>query len=500
MVTFIDPDRGVTMSIRIAARSALVLCLGAAVSAVPTPATAQPSLSWGTCPPAVPGQFRHPRLECATVRVPVDYRRPHAAQLTVTISRIPAASATARRGVLLTNPGGPAERGLDYPGKLTFLMSADVLDRYDLIGMDPRGVGESSPISCGIDPATPSDLVLPYPAPDGSIARNIAHARATAAGCAEHAGSTLAHITTANTARDMDVIRAALGERRISYFGASYGTYLGTVYRALFPHRVDRMVLDSAIDPRLVWRDTWRSWNVAIPARLPDFTGWLAARDDTYRFGANTDEVTRRYLALVDRMDRDPVVLPDGSAVNGNQLREVTRALLFDDVLFPVLADVWRAFDAGHGVPIASPVDDNFASVFYAISCNDVAWPRNPFRYAIDVAVDRHRSPLMVGMPANIWPCAFWPNRPVEPPVAVTGGGRRNVLILHQTRDPAVPLSAAQGLRTVLGRAAVLITVDGGGHLAFGRGSCADAITTTFLRTATLPAHDQACAAPPSAT
>jgi len=235
------------MSVRcVVLRFALVLGLGAAVLSGPAPAAAHAPLSWGACPPPAPGQFRHPLLECAIVRVPLDYRRPHAAKLTITISRIPASSGTARRGVLLTNPGGPGERGIDYVGRLTFIMPAEVLDRYDLIGMDPRGVGESSPIGCGIDPATPSDLLLPYPAPDGSIARNIAYARATAAGCAAQSGATLAHITTANTARDMDVVRAALGERRISYFGASYGTYLGTVYRALFPQRADRFVRDSA--------------------------------------------------------------------------------------------------------------------------------------------------------------------------------------------------------------------------------------------------------------
>ena len=481
---------------RIGLRSALVLSLGAALLTVPAPATAHPTLSWGSCPAPAPGQFRHPRLECATVRAPLDYRKPKGERLTVTISRIPAASAAARRGVLLTNPGGPGERGLDHPGKLTLVMPAEVLDRYDLVGMDPRGVGESSPISCGIDPATTSDLALPYPAPDGSIARNIAYARATAAGCAEHSGATLAHITTANTARDMDLIRAALGERRISYFGASYGTYLGTVYRALFPHRVDRMVLDSALDPRLVWRETWRSWNVSVPVRLPDFTGWLAARNDTYGFGATVDEVTRRYLALVARLDRDPVELPDGTAVNGNQVREFTRAVLVDDATFPTLAQVWQSFDAGSGTPLAGPTDDNFMSAFSAISCNDAAWPRNPSRYALDVAADRRRYPLTAGMPANIWPCAFWPHQPLEPPVTVTSGGRRNVLIMHQTRDPAVRLSAAQGLRTLLGNAAVLITVDGGGHLTFGRGSCADAITVTFLLTGTLPTRDRTCAVP----
>ncbi|HYN97244.1 MAG TPA: alpha/beta hydrolase [Pilimelia sp.] len=472
----------------------------AAHKAAAAPAgAAAAGVAWGRCPPAPPGQYRHPLLQCATVRVPLDHRRPRGRSIGIAISRIPATSPAARRGVLLTNPGGPGERGLDFPGRLATWLPPDIMDRYDVVGMDPRGIGDSAAISCGVDPATPLDLRLPYPAADGSIARNVAYARATAARCAELSGDLLPHISTTNTARDLDLIRAALGEPRISYFGTSYGSYLGTVYRALFPRRVDRMVLDSALDPRLVWRGTWLGWGRATADRLPDFTAWAAARDATLHLGATAEAVSRRFRALAARLDASPVRLPDGTTATGNILRELTRELLYDDSLFPLLADLWRYLDTGAGTPIPVPAaDDNFMAAFYALSCNDAAWPRSPVRYARDVAADRRRWPDTAGMPANIWPCAFWPYRRVEPPVAVTGGGSRNVLIVHQTRDPAVPLSSAQGLREVLGSAAALVTVDGGGHLAFGRGSCADPITVTFLATGVLPAADRSCPAPPA--
>jgi hypothetical protein len=257
------------------------------------------------------------------------------------------------------------------------------------------------------------------------------------------------------------------------------------------------MVLDSALDPRLVWRDQWRAWTTAVAARLPDLTGWLAARDDTYHFGATAADVRRRFDGLADRLDRTPLTLPDGTVATGNYLRELTRAYLVDDELFPVIAAAWQALHTGTGEGLGTPpLDDNFLSAFYAISCDDAAWPGDPARYARDVAADRRRAPLTAGMPANIWPCAFWPNRPLEPPVPVTGGGRRNVLILQQTRDPSVPWTSAHGLRTLLGRGAALVTVDGGGHLTFPRGSCADAITVDFLATGTLPDRDRYCRRP----
>lgn len=474
-------------------RLLLTVTLAIGLIAAPVPAAAHPAVHWGDCPPPVPGTFRHPELRCATVRVPVDYRRPHARTIDITISRVPTAEPGLRRGVILTNPGGPGERGLDLRGRLATWLPAAVLDRYDLVGMDPRGVGSSAPIDCGIDPRTPVDLVLPYPAPDGSISRNVAFARSAAAGCVGNAGDLLRHVTTANTARDLDAVRAALGERRVSYYGQSYGTYLGAVYRSMFPDRVDRMVLDSGVDPRLVWRDQWRTWRDAVPLRLADLTTWVAARDATYHLGTTSDEVTRRYSQLAARLDRVPVTLPDGTVVSGNVLRELTRAYLVDDELFPLLADGWRFLDTGVGSPPPVPAfDGNFIAAFYAIACNDASWPRDPARYARDVAADRRRSPLTAGMPANIWPCAFWPSR-TEPTVTVTGGGRRNVLVLQQTRDPATSLTSGAGLRAVLGRAAAMITVDGGGHLVFGRGTCADQATTTYLTTGELPVQDRSC-------
>jgi pimeloyl-ACP methyl ester carboxylesterase len=462
---------------------------------------AGPGLRWGPC-----ADIPDPRLECADLPVPRDYRAPRDKTITIAVSRLKAADPDKRRGIMLLNPGGPGGSGVALPLYLADTLPADVLDRYDLIGFDPRGVGRSTPISCDIPETTPIDLLLPYPAPDGAIDRNIAYARATAQSCAATAGDLLPHITTANTARDMDRVRAALGESKISYLGYSYGSYLGAIYVSLFPQRTDRIVLDSAVDPTRVWHGVWSSWGEAVALRLPDFTTWAAARDDLYHLGATPDEVERTYYHIAERLDRSPVELP-GFTVNGNVFREQTRSALYDDRTFDDLAEFWQAFSDAANPPtsetvtstrLAEPAADNALAVLYGIACGDVAWSRDIGRYARDSAANRRAYPATAGMPANLWPCAFWAHRPVEPPVTVTDRGPRNVLILQNLRDPATSWRNGYGLRRALGDRAAFISVDAGGHGIYGirSGPCTDAITTEFLVSGRLPARDRFCQGP----
>ncbi|WP_207922630.1 alpha/beta hydrolase [Micromonospora sp. KC606] len=495
-------------------RRSLALVTVAVFAATLTPATPAGATAatagpvWGTCPPPAEGSGRDARQQCATLRLPLDYRHPHGRQIDVTISRIATAEPGLRRGILLSNPGGPGGSGLDMPSFLAAALPAEVLTRYDLIGFDPRGVGASTPITCGItDPVAVTDLILPYPAPDGSIARNIEFARTTARDCAAHSGELLPHITTANTARDMDRIRAALGEPKLSYLGYSYGSYLGAVYTSLFPGRSDRIILDSAVDPTQIWHGIWRQFGPSTAVRFPDFTAWAAARNDGYALGTTPAAVTRTYYATAAKLDREPVVTPE-LVLTGNVYRAITRALLYDDRNFPLLATIWQ--ELAQATPPAAlaalrrraaaaqaPADNSIA-VLYAIACGDVAWSRDVDRYARDVAVDRRLFPITAGMPANLWPCVFWPNRPLEPPVAVTGKGPRNVLILQNLRDPATGWRSAFGLRRALDRRAAMVTQDAGGHGVYGirSGPCAADIATAFLTTGTLPDRDRFCPGP----
>ncbi|MBT8223975.1 MAG: alpha/beta fold hydrolase [Dactylosporangium sp.] len=504
-----------------------LVALPATQAAATRPAESQ--VAWGDCPPVAAGIERDPRQQCAVLTVPLNYRKPHGRTIDLAISRIATAEPGKRRGILLSNPGGPGGSGLDLPGMLARMLPAEVLDTYDLIGFDPRGIGHSTPVTCGIDQAEAMDLILPYPATDGSIDANVAFARQTAQDCADLSGDLLPYLSTRNTARDMDRIRQALGERKLSYLGFSYGTYLGTVYTSLFKHNADRIVLDSAIDPNKIWYDLWRTWGEAVAIRFPDAAAVAVRYSDIIGFGTSVAEVTANYHALLAALDRQPVVI-QGITVTGNTVREITRSYLYEDYVLPELVSIWRQVAdlvAGDADPAATargsqaaslagtlrdwqrsrlplaaadvPVDNGTAAL-YAVVCADVTWPRDIDRYRRNVAADRRAWPLTAGMPANIWPCGAWKYQALEAPVTVTSHGRRNILILQNRRDPATSWRSAMGLRVALGRRAAFVGVDQGGHVALGRGTCADTITFAFLATGVLPGRDIECPGPAQGT
>ncbi|WP_275004185.1 alpha/beta hydrolase [Promicromonospora iranensis] len=489
--------------------------VGTAVADAPlvvAEAAATPRITWGKCPPLAEGApSRDPRLTCGTVRVPLDYRNPGGEKIEVAVSKLPAAKSRDRRGVLLLNPGGPASPGLDTPGAVALTLPPSVLAAYDLIGFDPRGVGHSTPQSCGFDDPSLAGL-FPYPAADGSITTNVDHARADAELCATNAGEKLRYFTTANTARDMDRIRAALGEKKISYWGQSYGTYLGVVYESLFPKRADRVVLEGNVDPTKVWADAKDNWGKAMSERFPDAARVAAAQDATLGLGGTVDEVTQTYLALAERLDRTSAPVPGTpQALTGSMLRTVTYSLLLDNATLPVLAQFWKAA-AGLADGTLTEADgqvlqqvftappptpgvpaDNQATMFLALTCGDASWPADVGEYARRTAEDRAAWPLTAGMPANIWACAFWP-KPIEAPVRVTDKGPRNTLILQNRRDNATPWEDGLGLYEVLGRRAAFVGADNGGHYVYGQGSaCVDEATVRFLTTGRLPHKKVIC-------
>ncbi|HEV8555327.1 MAG TPA: alpha/beta hydrolase [Actinophytocola sp.] len=427
---------------------------------------------WAACSGA-------PAQECATIEVPLDYRHPGEQRISLAISRIRTAKPDLRRGVLLLIPGGPGNPGLYRPTTHGMRLPAEVLDRYDIIGFDPRGVGQSTPVTCDLtgEDAEPQGF-MPWPGVGGDISGSVAKARRVAQACIQNGGELMRNISTRNEAKDIDQIRQALGERKLSYWGTSYGTYVGAVYATLFPQRTDRVVLDSNgdPDPRKLERGWMNNFAIGAGDRFPDFAAWAAERNSTYGLGATPDAVRATYLSLAASLDENP-----RPGVSGNYLRAAVFTGLYSDTNFPLVADIMRGGPPTIPVPPPAQYQNTYAALT-ATGCNDVNWPRSVDHYVRTVAQNRHDFPLTAGMPANITACAFWPYQ-AENPVTITSHGPDNVLLIQNLRDPATPYGGALRMLEAFGHRARMVTVNAGGHVSylFNGNPCGDNAVTAFL-------------------
>ncbi|WP_370968985.1 alpha/beta hydrolase [Amycolatopsis sp. cg9] len=478
-------------------RSSLVAVV-AALTVTLAPAVAEASTStWGVCPADV----TLPGLECTTLEVPLDYRKPDGRQIEVAVSRLKSTNPAARRGVLPTNPGGPGGPGLDLPAVLKLAgLPQSVLDAYDVIGFDPRGVGHSTPVTCDLAPAQQSSNVPPYALNPADVAARAEYVKGIAHQCGtSRTAWMLPYVTTANTARDMDRIRAALGEPKLSYYGVSYGSYLGAVYTTLFPQRSDRIVLDSNTSPGGLDVTGSRLLAQGFDDRFPDFAAYAASHPEN-GLGTTPAQVTAKYFALARELD----TTPNPQGVDGKLFRQLTFGMLYNDATLPYLATAWQALDGNQPIPSppggTPPGIENLLSSQLYVVCGDSDWPESVWTYQKNVALDRFHHPMFGPAAANVWPCAYWPSDPAEPPVHIGDRGPSNVLLAQNLRDPATPLTGARRLRQAFGNRARLVTADQGGHgtYLFSTNSCANNTVTAFLATGVRPAQDKACAAEPS--
>ncbi|MEU3481928.1 alpha/beta hydrolase [Streptomyces sp. NPDC033753] len=472
------------------------------VSADPMKPYTQQKPRWKRCQAEAPANY-----QCATLKVPLDYSRPGGRKLDVAVSRIKATSPQKRRGALLLNPGGPGGPGLDMPLWMGPELPTAVKEQYDLIGFDPRGVGESSPVSCGLN-GDELNWQRPYKA--ATFDKDVRWARTVAAKCRAKGGDVLPHLTTRNTARDMDVIRAALGEKKISYLGYSYGTYLGAVYTQMFPKRTDRFVLDSAVDPQRIWRGMIQVWAEGAEPAFKRWSTWTAERHATYRLGDTPAKVGKTYWDLVAQADRKPIDF-QGTLLTGDDIR-VGRAMFFDvKGAAEAIAELKKAAE---GIPSPAPSkrstsprpvppsfaravpSDNSDAAFWAVACADTrSWPRDPEQYRRDAIRDKARYPLYGDFASNIKPCAFWTNGS-EPATEVNNSV--GALILQNEWDSQTPLVSGQGLRRTMKGSRMVTVLDGQGHGVYGSKSCADKTATAYLTTGRLPAADMTCRATPT--
>ncbi len=438
------------------------------------------------------------------MRVPLDYAHPERRAISITISRLPATDPAQRRGVLLTTGGGPGGAGVPLPIQLSQSLDPKILAKYDLIGFDMRFVERSTPITCGQPAEEPGGYWVRV---DGfqSFDATSEQAAALARDCARYAGWALPYATTANAARDMDLVRAALGEQTISYLGGSYAALLGVAYSSLFPDRLDRLVLDSPNDYDTVWRSFELGRTAAMESNYDAFLAWLAQNDATYHLGTTSAQVGSAITGTLHQAAAQPIVAGDHAWTMGElgyllvvatYFQQLWQVVAIDVVSIrvgaapPVPLELYPAALPGTpGVPA-----DNHTAANLAFRCGDNAWPRLPGAYQDDLSHYSGLYPVYGPANANIGPCAFWPVSR-DNTIALSANRAHGALITAALLDAAVPLPNSLATHAAI-HVSRLVTVDQRVHTPFlsGQGgACMNSAVTTYLTSGQLPDTDLAC-------
>ena len=457
-------------------------------------------------------------MDCSTVKAPLNYKDPGGAQLTIQISRLKATDPTRRRGVLLINPGGPGGGGLSMP---LGTREAAPAKYFDLIGFDPRGVGPSSALKCEVVNEPLPDTTRPT---DEQFAQYTAYARAREEACQRAGGNKRPYINTANTARDMDVIRAVLGERKINYLGYSYGTYLGAVYGSLFPQQLNRSVLDSSIHPQWLWREQSLQASVAVRFNVEEWASWAGQRNQTYHLGTTKAEVLATTEALAAQLATRSVRLTRGRPANWPTYwaREFDRSTLdrfmaiatqsrpIWDVVAEVIGEVRHA--ATTRTAVSSDVSTTVGmvtqpgtpqldeGVYDTVTC-EADWPTDLSTYYKDMREFRDRYPYADGnqtgvisaAPTN---CTFRSFTPPEKLVHLHRDGYPTGVVIQGDGDPATQYAGGPAMASTLNDRLISVR-DTGRHGQYGHNQCVNDRIDNYLINGVLPPSRSECAAEP---
>ncbi|MFD7662872.1 alpha/beta hydrolase [Streptomyces sp. NPDC059788] len=467
------------------------------------PATLRPyynqQLTWRDC--GIVG------FECTTLKAPLDYAKPDAANdLKLAVSRKKATGPGSRLGSLMVNPGGPGGSAIDYLQQYAPEPEA-VRARYDMVAMDPRGVARSEPVTC-LSNAQMDDYtrVDQTPDSDAEADRLTSAMRSFAQGCRTRSGARLGHVSTAESARDMDVLRAVLGDDKLTYVGASYGTFLGATYAGLFPSRVGRLVLDGAMDPSLPARTTNRDQTAGFNTAFTAFAADCAKKRGCPLGNGGPEEAGRRLGALFKKLDAHPAPTGSPRTLTESLATSGVTAAMYDEGAWPVLREYLAEVQKGDGRGLLAlsdsyyerDPDGTYANQMFAnpaVNCLDLPGSfSGPDEVRAALPAFRKASPVFGESFA--WAalnCAYWPTKPTGAPHRITAEGAAPILVVGTTRDPATPYPWARSLASQLS-SATLLTYEGDGHTAYGRGSdCVDTTINTYLLESTPPPHDKHC-------
>jgi len=466
-------------------------------------AAPKPKIAWSPCFKDL-GPF-----ECGTVQVPLDYDT-QAGTISIALARLPATDPSRRIGSLFLNPGGPGGSGIDFLlGAGPFLFNEEVHERFDLVGFDPRGIIRSTALRCFGNPKQWEPFFTPFPFPltSDEEATWITADRYLDSSCAQRGGKIASHMSTANVARDLDMLRQAVGDEMLTYAGYSYGSFLGQTYANMFPGKVRALIIDGVLDP-IAWT-TGAPGQAGLPfsTRLRSDAGAMATLDEFFRlcdagdcpFGPVSAD---RYAALAAEVKADPTV------IDYNNLVGMTLGAMYDssswedfaatladieaaEALTPTLKARIKAFQL-RPMYIAKrgfPRYPNFVEGFPAVACGD---SDNPDSYSAWSAAGA-ASDAAFGYFGRIWTwassiCAEWPAADADRYMGPFNKQTANPVLVVGTRyDPATRYEGALTAHALLPNSR-LLTVEGWGHTSLFLSACADAIASTYLLTSTAPA------------
>lgn len=465
---------------------------GSTVGSVSTtlPPITVPQLAWRSCGEA---------LECSTIVAPLDYFTSGNESVSLPMTRHLARDQKRRIGSLLVNPGGPGFGGRYLAESAAAIFSKEILDRFDIVAWDPRGTGGSLPAIDCIDNYDPYFAIDPQPDTAEEKQSNIALAKQFADACNERSGALLAHVSTQDSARDMDLIRRALGEEKISYFGFSYGSELGATWATMFPNTVRAAVFDGAADPNASASqgmiDQAKGFEIALNAFLADCVNKCAFAD-----GADPGKVFDDLIAQIDANSYP--TQPGRPSLNLGITYTAIADAMYATELWPVLDDALAAARQGDGSGLLKLNDDyyhrnadgtytNDLEAFLAISCVDDRGPTtvegvDAFNAQLEAAAPRLGTSFESG-----YGCVFWPVDSA-PNLVVTGKAAGPILVIGTTNDPATPFESSQRMARSLEKG-IFVKVTGDGHTGYTRSDCVKKLVDKYLVKGEVPDGDVEC-------
>jgi pimeloyl-ACP methyl ester carboxylesterase len=455
-------------------------------------------LKWRDC---------YENYQCSSLLVPINYSDLSVGTFSLALLRYQALDQDRRIGSLVVNPGGPGSSGIDYAYNAESIVSPEILERFDIVGFDPRGVGDSAAIKCLSDSETDASFAAdPKPDDEAEFALFISDARDYFAKCAENTKH-LTDYSTLNSARDLDILRSVLGDQKLNFLGKSYGTYLGTLYAELFPENVGRFVLDGAVDPNRSNREAMLGQAIGFESALNAFISNCLKRSSC----SLTGDLPTARIQIIDLLAKTaikPLKSKSGREVTESLvLLGIASALYESDSGWPVLRDAFKEATLGSGESFLTLADQyagrqengsylsNENDALQVISCLDQNESETVSAVKKGAADFSEQAPIFGPYLAyGGLACRYLPKLSSVEKIKINNLNTKPILIVGTTRDPATPYKWAQSLAKIFS-SSVLITLDGDGHTGHGRGStCVDSTVDRYLLTGATPKLELFCA------